>query len=383
MIKLYSYSVQNKLHGHSDTDAIVRGNSTEMDNIVEYAARVCYKSTDRMGDSPNFIQKRIAERHEDVVEHGYVVFEIDTNQSRSLGTGDFDSILNRVYSWYRFSRFINVWEIWKPETRTINIVVGANVRTWLQLARKILEPIGTIWDIKVMKEIIPYLVYLAPSVFSEFMDYKKPVDVPYHELFNVPTHYSSSSPATITLLGASQGTQTTDIDTLIQATFLIEGVSRALSHQLVRYRLLSFSQESQRYVDLEKGDWGIVVPPHLDEKDFDVEVPYYEHAFDHGTKSTEYTGQELFDEIWSRDKESYRQLRKAGVRKEDARMILPNMVETRLVVSGTLEGWRNAIWQRCAKSAQWEIRGVFIEILKTLYTLYPSHFETEAKEFLK
>ena len=44
------------------------------------------------------------------------------------------------------------------------------------------------------------------------------------------------------------------------ATFLFEGISRACTHQLVRHRLASFSQESQRYVDLQKGGWQAIVP---------------------------------------------------------------------------------------------------------------------------
>lgn len=374
MIKLYSYSAQNRTHGYSDTGEILSGQTTDMDAVVEYAARVCYKSTARMGDSGNFIQKLVDKGHEDVVEHGYAVFRVDENPYETY----------REAIWfYRNSRYINVTLMHNDDDEAY-VLVGANLRTWLQIARRV-TAIGSKGNFKYdfVTQALGYLIHLAPSVFFEFVDeYKFDVQLPEARPFTVNTHYSSSSPGTVTLLAASNDVLVDDNDEFIHATFLIEHVSRALSHQLVRYRLLSFSQESQRYVDLEKGDWGIVVPPSFDELEVDsmwsAQRPFTAKQLvdrDFSTRAIQSKHMELTEE-------AYRELRKAGVRKEDARMLLPNATETRLVVSGTLEGWRNAIWQRCAKSAQWEIRGIFMEILKILYQLYPSHFENEYYTFI-
>lgn len=373
MIKLYSYSVQNKDDGHSDTNTILNGNSTGMDNIVEYSARVCYKSTDRMGDSVNFIPKLVGKGHEDVVEHGYVTFAFTHDP--------YDSYRSLNW-WYGYNRYINVSIAYDENNNAISLV-GGNLRTWLQLARRLADvSIYDGFDYESIAEILPYLIYLAPNVFSEFEGYKQPVTVDVFEPASVVTHKSDQSQATVTLLSSTQGHRYEEGDTFLHATFLIEGVSRALSHQLVRYRLLSFSQESQRYVDLEKGDWGIVVPQSIADAHVTSHEEYYENFMDHGTRAIMYGGAEYMGNSWDVMKQWYRDLRDAGVRKEDARMLLPNATETRLVVSGTLEGWRNAIWQRCAKSAQWEIRGVFMEILKILYQLYPNYFQDEYYTFI-
>ena len=96
------------------------------------------------------------------------------------------------------------------------------------------------------------------------------------------------------------------------ATFLIEGISRACSHQLVRHRLASFGQESQRYVDMDKGSWQPVIPPAIQEN--------------------KEAGQ-IYDYAWRTLRQSYRDLRELSIRKEDARFLLPNAAETRMVIS--------------------------------------------------
>jgi thymidylate synthase (FAD) len=121
------------------------------------------------------------------------------------------------------------------------------------------------------------------------------------------------------------------------ATFLVEGVSRTCSHQFVRHRLGSFSQESQRYVDLAKGDWQAVIPPAIAENPEALVT---------------------LNAAWQADEDAYAELRALGIRKEDARFLLPNATETRFVVTMSMFGWKDFLCQRDTKKAQWEIRGV-------------------------
>jgi thymidylate synthase (FAD) len=90
------------------------------------------------------------------------------------------------------------------------------------------------------------------------------------------------------------------------ATFRIRGASRAFTHQLVRHRIASFSQQSQRYVD-ERG-FNYIIPPEI-ANDPDA-LKLFRDSMDHAEKA-------------------YAALRAAGVRKEDARFVLPNACETR------------------------------------------------------
>ncbi|HEY64566.1 MAG TPA: FAD-dependent thymidylate synthase [Caldilineae bacterium] len=146
------------------------------------------------------------------------------------------------------------------------------------------------------------------------------------------------------------------------ATFLIEGVSRAATHQIVRHRLASISQESQRYVSLDKGGWGFVVPPDI-------------------ARNPE--AKAILDRAWEDLTRAYAELRALGIRKEDARFLLPNATETRMVISMNFAAWRHFCWLRCDKAAQWEVRAVAFEILRHLYGLVPAAFQDLYDTFLR
>ena len=125
------------------------------------------------------------------------------------------------------------------------------------------------------------------------------------------------------------------------ATFRISGVSRALTHQLVRHRIgFSYSQESQRYVNAENFDF--VVPESVD------------------LSSLGFKYLAIMCEI----KELYEALIKSGIPKEDARYILPNACTTEIVVTANFRALRNFFKLRCDKKAQWEIRELANEMLK-------------------
>lgn len=122
-------------------------------------------------------------------------------------------------------------------------------------------------------------------------------------------------------------------------SFAIDGISRACSHQLVRHRLASYSQQSQRYVTLDPdaGEW-YITPPNL-ERNAD-----YHNAM-------RKAGQE------------YQQAMAAGVPAEDARFLLPNAAKTRLVLTMNARELRHFFSLRCCNRAQWEIRELANEML--------------------
>jgi thymidylate synthase (FAD) len=136
------------------------------------------------------------------------------------------------------------------------------------------------------------------------------------------------------------------------ATFDISGISRACSHQLVRHRIASYSQESQRYVDM--ADPEFVVPPAV------AKDPAAAAAF-----------QRFCDTVSG----AYEELRSLGIRKEDARFLLPNAAATRIVVTMNFRSWRHFIKLRgLDPGAQWEIREVAYRVLDALYEQAPSVF---------
>jgi thymidylate synthase (FAD) len=148
------------------------------------------------------------------------------------------------------------------------------------------------------------------------------------------------------------------------ATFRISGASRSFTHQLVRHRLCSFIQQSQRYVD---------------ESNFNYIEP------DSIRNNPE--AHSVFIDFMGKAKEAYLKLNGLKIKKEDARYVLPNAVESQIVVSANFREWRNIINLRGKAQAQWEIRRVAIEILKILKKHAPNVFGDfeidEEKEIVK
>jgi thymidylate synthase (FAD) len=135
------------------------------------------------------------------------------------------------------------------------------------------------------------------------------------------------------------------------ATFRILGASRSFTHQLVRHRLCSFIQQSQRYVD---------------ERNFNYVEP------DSIRMNPE--AHSIFVDFMDKAKEAYRELNRLKIKREDARYVLPNAVESQIVVSANFREWRHIIGLRGKPQSQWEFRRVAIEILKILKSHAPTVF---------
>lgn len=135
------------------------------------------------------------------------------------------------------------------------------------------------------------------------------------------------------------------------ATFRISGVSRAFTHQLVRHRLCSFIQQSQRYVD---------------ERNFNFIEPQ--------SIKNNPEAHSIFTESMDNARKTYVELQKLGIKNEDARFVLPNATESQIVVTANLREWRHIVELRGEPDAQWEIRRAAIEILKILKKHAPTVF---------
>jgi thymidylate synthase (FAD) len=136
-------------------------------------------------------------------------------------------------------------------------------------------------------------------------------------------------------------------------TFGIEGISRVTSHQLVRHRIASFSQQSQRYVS-HKDQFSAVTPPSI---------------ADHPGMNERFTAhlQTLH--------QFYAEMVEAGIPAEDARYILPNATETKIMVTMNAREMLHFLRLRCCKRAQWEIRDMALEMLKLLKGVAPTIFK--------
>ena len=125
-------------------------------------------------------------------------------------------------------------------------------------------------------------------------------------------------------------------------SFAIDGVSRALTHQLVRHRLASYNQQSQRYVSYSD-EPTFVVPPSV---------------------ASDPEALKRYKSANSAAFAAYRELLDAGVPAEDARYLLPNAMETKIVVTMNIRELLHFFELRCCKRAQWEIRDLALAMLE-------------------
>lgn len=117
-------------------------------------------------------------------------------------------------------------------------------------------------------------------------------------------------------------------------TFAVDGVSRALTHQLVRHRIASFNQQSQRYVKFTDG------------------VPVVKP----GTVAANEEAGRIFDETVDAIEAAYARLLELGIPAEDARYLLPNAAESKIVITMNVRELLHFFSLRCCNRAQWEIR---------------------------
>ena len=136
-------------------------------------------------------------------------------------------------------------------------------------------------------------------------------------------------------------------------TFSISGVSRALTHQLVRHRIASYTQQSQRYVKFSEDEVKYVTP----------------HTIDKNKEA-----KELFTEAMASAANAYQRLLKKGIPPEDARFVLPNATTTNIVVTMNARELMHLIRLRTCERTQWELREVATEMLKQLKKAAPILF---------
>ena len=152
-------------------------------------------------------------------------------------------------------------------------------------------------------------------------------------------------------------------------TFGIEGISRANSHQLVRHRIASYSQKSQRYVNENKFEY---VTPHSIEN-IDSVRDRYEHLMTYIQAEYNSIRNELINYHIDNDGIDRKAAEKAA--NEDARFVLPNACTTSIIVTMNVRSLFNFFKHRCCNRAQWEIREMADEMYKLCYAVAPNIFK--------
>ena len=137
----------------------------------------------------------------------------------------------------------------------------------------------------------------------------------------------------------------------VSFTFAAEGVSRVLTHQLVRHRIASYEQQSQRYV---RTCGACIVPPAI--------------AANEKLRAR-------YERLVQAARDFYQELTAAGIKKEDARYILPHGMETKILITMNGRSLLHFFRLRCCQRAQWEIRALAAGMLKEARSAAPVLFE--------
>ncbi len=170
----------------------------------------------------------------------------------------------------------------------------------------------------------------------------------------------------------------------VSFTFAIEGVSRALLAQITRHRIASFSVQSQRYVRLEEFDY--VTPPQISNNDSALA------AFDESMKSEAENYKRIaallkdghikrLMDMGDDEKTATRKAEKMAI--EDARFVLPNACDTKMIVTMNTRSLNNFFRHRCCNRAQWEINELADEMLKLVCAVAPKLFASSGPGCVK
>lgn len=316
-------------HGVGSAGFMRQCYGTDPENLIEYAGRVCYRSVRRAGRAPGFIPARIREGHLDVLEHAVLSAKI----AMAAAAVEFFRDVPHL----AMSKIVGAQDEW---------LITANFRVWRDVLSYLAN--GGLVD----NAFLNGVAGVAPLIFGEYaagVDEVSPFSKP-----RIPAGGMTmvTGQAVVKLLATNDcppfGIAADNMEEHKFFTFYLGDVSRALTHQLVRHRLGSYSQESQRYVDTSGAV--PIVPPALDG---DALLAF----------------KDAFEDAMG----AYGELRSMGVRKEDARFVLPNATPTRIVVTMNMKSWRHFFALRALDSAaQWEIRNVGQAILMIVNRIAPS-----------
>lgn len=170
----------------------------------------------------------------------------------------------------------------------------------------------------------------------------------------------------------------------VSFTFGIEGVSRALLAQITRHRIASYSVKSQRYVT--EGCFEYVIPPEIEDDEqakalFIQTMQADQAAYDRLTEILAAKHTAAFIAEGKDEKTAARLAEKKAI--EDARFVLPNACETKMVVTMNARSLHNFFRHRCCSRAQWEIREVADQMLKLVCEVAPNLFKMAGPACIK
>ena len=290
---------------------------------IEVCGRVCYKSEGKIeeGTAKKFIGNIIKRGHEAVLEHGSFIFLMSPNVYQNIERAI--QIFKNEYNYNSFLRF----------TKDGRCVVSGNVRAWRDFFKVHLA------CFKSLPKLMETFIKENPVLFPEFQDVNF-VD------FNVNGS---------TFIQIKPTDLQTDFEKLTHWDVTVKFVTdRGVSHEIVRHRPASYCQESTRYCNYSKDDFGkeitVIIPPFL---------KYKSDAWNIWIQSMKNAEKDYFE------------LLNIGLTAQEARGVLPTNLKTELVMTANLAEWKTFFELRTAPAAHPQMVEVAIPLFEDMCELIP------------
>lgn len=285
---------------------------------IEYAGKICYKAQENITETScdKFVKNIVDRNHTSVLEHeSFSVLMSETKFYRNKELFNLDG--NMFFS-------ISLVDSEK------GFLITANIRAWKNLEKDLLV-------------YCPYILYLLNLKYSLIFECPKieieELDKSVYEISEVNEEFIKNC-----------GLSSSRVKYHLTATFHIR-TDRAVTHQIVRHRMSSFSQESQRYCLYFNGRLG---------DDIKFIIPY-------DVRKQKSSVLEIFGNACAASENQYRQLIKLGLKPETARSVLPNATATEIITTSNLKQWDRFFKLRCDEHAQKDIREIAFMIREQLY----------------
>lgn len=330
----------------------ILGVTPDMSKIIEKCARVCYRSENKITDDSykSLFKKLSRSGHYSTFEHSNIVIAIkDTNQFIA------DNILE-VVSYFPALTVV-------PVHHYDMYVIRCNARTIIEMYeasmssewRGVIPMNNPVYAIMLgLRKQLPIEMFDKFAILEPWME-------PWEYIEEKDNEYINNQPNVevihIDNFPWQNSIEKPFAEKLSVATLIVD-MNRQISHQFVRHRFSSYSQESQRYVELSKRFEYMPSDDNLNDINFSVDLKDVFKDFNDCTMS--------YLDIMNAELAFYKAIRNAGFKPEIARGVLPNDCKTKIAVTRTIEQWRHYFTLRLEEHTQSLHRELAKNMLKAI-----------------
>ena len=311
--------------------------ATEILKKIELCGRVCYKSEDKITENSAipFCNNIFNSGHESVAEHGEYIIQFRR----------YNDYAKIVCSMNALEEKVGEKSLLRHTVNKERYIISGNVRMWRDFIKNCIKN-----NIYICNKALTLLTY----VFD--IANKPEFKTLFGDILTVPDKYTVN-PYPVKFL--SQDDLISMVEILTHRTITVRFITdRGVSHEIVRHRLASYSQESTRYCNYSKDG-------------FDSQITVIKPSF----LVNDTDGYKIWERGCKQAEQAYFDMLNYGCTAQEARSVLPNSLKTELIMTANLREWRHFFSLRTVKAAHPDMRVLTIPLLKELKQLIPVVFD--------